>query len=320
MIRMDDQKLQDWLAKELRIDRVPRPVWEALDEERLIEYAQAVGVEDAGDDLLSAAKRYLKCFRGGGSDREPNYRIEDGGVEQEKFGEELGEYEKERAAAFSEYHAKLAADTLSVRSFREYNLGGQDEVLTIEQAERLMSSDGALAILNSIDRVSRHLAKEHPWTEEQAAWFVLTGETPSIAPATGRINRVWKKVHTHGTITLMVEPWLSPETVRDAYLRLQKKALNRNNRRIGARNLALFRFVVGEVESIHALGLRQQKARAKWVKRRSGTATELAGSSWRELKKQWNAWYPEGHPWHYKEVQNFARDFRATERKIANPI
>lgn len=319
VIRMTDTELQDWLRKKSRIDDLPSMVWEKLEELGLVKDALPNYNEVQREDLLVYAKIFYQLWRDGrpsairGLERPPE---QEDSEERESFQMEPNGYERERSAAYSEYLAKLATDDPLVRGFRRQILGSEDKLLTPEEAEKAIS-DGVGSISTS-RQLSR--GRAFPWPEEQAEWFLLTGEAPDILPLRGRVNKRWGRAHNHGVITLEIESWVSPEVVKDAYSRLQKRTIEKNNRRMKSKTLALFRFVVEQNKSVHPLNLSERKERAERVGERPQTATELSGPSWREMMKQWNERFPRNHEWHYKDEQNFARDFRNAERRIANPV
>ncbi len=225
---------------------------------------------------------------------------------------ELDEYEAKQAKAYSEYLAKVAADDPQVRTFRHERLGGR--LLTEDQAQRYLSDHSPFVWSD----VSCRLAETYPWTENQAAWFLLTGKPQEIQPLAGRSIESKAGSHIQGFILIKAQPWVSPETARNAYLRLQKRTLGRSKRRVGDRNLALFRFVIEQVERVHVLTPVERDERAKQVGQRSQTITEVVGPTWQQLMDRWNERYPEGHGWRYENVRNFSRDFRNAERLIAH--
>ena len=148
------------------------------------------------------------------------------------------------------------------------------------------------------DKVSR-LIQRYPWEEPDAVWFVLTGETPWVAPltwqfrATGPGHDLW----SYGCITLKVEPWVSASVVERVYSDLQHRLLGKDNKRVGEKNRELFRFVIGRMRPDGSL----PKAR--------------------ELVKEWDHEYPQ---WRYRyddtqQVRRFRRDFNLARRLLAAP-
>ena len=317
---MTDQELKAWAAEQLGVARIPCELWRLIPKD-IREYARD-DEEEREQILLPNVRMLLKACTLGKNGLDPNAAPptrRQVSEESEALEAASGEYERQRAAAYAEYRAKLAADDPHVRRFREQKLNSDNNLLTLEEAEEFLVDD---ANLDSLSSISRRLARNYPWNEEQAAWFLLTGEVPEIVPVSGHINRRWGKAHTYGTITLEVQPWISPDIVRDTYIHAQRKALGRNNRRLGDRSLALFWFVVGQAESVHEYNLQERGLVQQRVKGEAlGPATDLRGiPSWRVMMARWNEQYSEKRAWLYKEVRNFERDFRNTETQIANPI
>jgi hypothetical protein len=91
---------------------------------------------------------------------------------------------------------------------------------------------------------------EDGMSKAQAAWFTLTGDIPTISGVRGQAHFTRTAAVTYGNMILTVEPWVSADSVRQAYLDLQRQMLNRKNRSLSERNLAVFRFVVGETLSL----------------------------------------------------------------------
>ena len=58
--------------------------------------------------------------------------------------------------------------------------------------------------------VMAYLHWRYPWSEEHAAWFVLTGNTPAVRPVT-------LTVEADHTSIIRVQPWTSRESVNAAY-------------------------------------------------------------------------------------------------------
>jgi hypothetical protein len=105
------------------------------------------------------------------------------------------------------------------------------------------------SVLDMLRQVSDQLAKGFgvAWEEAQAAWFVLTGETTPVMVLQGQIDSFWTDRMRRGTITVTAEPWISAESVESHYRMMRRMKLNdKTNRRLSKRNLALFRFVIGQ--------------------------------------------------------------------------
>jgi hypothetical protein len=165
------------------------------------------------------------------------------------------------------------------------------------------------SVLNELRKVSRRVLRWRPWKEEEANWFVLTGEPPAMPAVEGRYRASRSDLITFGTITMTIQPWVSAKTVRDFYQRLQGRLKEEKPRASSERNLAVFRFVI-EQHRVEAAG-GDVFERMKPPK--------LVRPPWRTLLERWNQMYPEGHRWHYKDVRNFSKDFRRAEKAVIHP-
>ena len=66
------------------------------------------------------------------------------------------------------------------------------------------------------------MIQQYPWEEADAVWFMLTGETPWVAPLTwqarwfGRGDEGEEDSFGYGFVTLKVELWVDPKLVWEA--------------------------------------------------------------------------------------------------------
>jgi hypothetical protein len=119
------------LAKALRRDRVPDPVWDNLLERDLVQDYEKGEFE--WEYLVDQTRIQLKAYNQ--TLAEANVRDSSGTDTMNSSKEvepELGVYEKDRAEALGEYLALRASLDSHVRYFRKVVLGG--ELLTPEQA------------------------------------------------------------------------------------------------------------------------------------------------------------------------------------------
>jgi hypothetical protein len=139
------------------------------------------------------------------------------------------------------------------------------------------------SLLDKLLGLSSALASVYGWKQEDALWFVLTGETPQISPLelsasllTGydRSPPVW-------TVTLEVAPWVKVDTVASAFREIQLQILrgDSSKNKKTDKKLALFRFVIEQTKT-------------------HGKRPDL-----KTLFELWNEKYPEGHKWHYKKAK-----------------
>ena len=92
------------------------------------------------------------------------------------------------------------------------------------------------------------LIQRYPWEEQDAVWFVLTGETPPVALLTWQArwfgSDIWEDSFSYGFVTLKIEPWVDPKLVWKVYSDIQRGLRNgRRNRRLGWKSLELLQFV-----------------------------------------------------------------------------
>jgi hypothetical protein len=109
----------------------------------------------------------------------------------------------------------------------------------------LVEKQSVLGVLYDI--VGR-LVQRYPWDETDGVWFVLTGQTPHVAPLTWQAR--WFSVgipedsFTYGFVTLKIEPWVDPKLVWKVYTEIQRGLRKgRRNRQLGDKSLELLRFV-----------------------------------------------------------------------------
>jgi hypothetical protein len=178
------------------------------------------------------------------------------------------------------------------------------------QTEETLVEDRS--VLEGLRILSNYLAAEYPWQEAQATWFVLTGEPPALSAATGRVSR--GSAAPYAEITMTVQPWVPADTVRTFYRQLQGRVLTSRPRALSERNLAVFRFVVGQQE----IKPYSDNAPASELTRQHPKLMRLKQPSWRVMLKRWNRHLPAGHMWHYQYVQNFQRDFRRAAQAIVS--
>jgi hypothetical protein len=197
---------------------------------------------------------------------------------------------------------------------------GETFSVEVRRTERLLyiDEDGQIqetlvedrSVLEGLRILSTYLAAEYPWQAAQATWFVLTGEPPPLSAATGRLSR--GSAAPYAEITMTVQPWVPADTVRKFYGQLQKRVLTSRPRALSERNLAVFRFIVGQQE----VKPYSDDAQASGLTRRHPKLMRLKQPSWRVMLKRWNQHYSAGHKWHYRHVRNFERDFKRAAQAI----
>lgn len=139
---MDNEELRRWLARQLKVDAVPPPLWDVAERN---EWPEQVYIGDLDrEDFLGLIRERMDFFRrmrDWEQGRTPADRGGDEGVSYETFTLPLGDSETRRTKALEEYIAKIAASERSVHEFRRLFLGG--EVLSPKQARALIASSAA---------------------------------------------------------------------------------------------------------------------------------------------------------------------------------
>jgi hypothetical protein len=133
----------------------------------------------------------------------------------------------------------------------------------------------------TLEDLSRWLLTLYPWPLRDAAWFVLTDESPEVEPLKVQRNA------DSGAVRLTFEPWISEDTIRRAYRSLQLG----DNRPLEEKSLALFRFVTEYTEP---------GKKPKWA----------------ELTRRWNELYT-----NHKFIDRSAlrRAYKRAERRLGAP-
>lgn len=155
------------------------------------------------------------------------------------------------------------------------------------------------AVLDHLRELAEWLAKWYGWAEDAAAWFVLTDDPPRRPPLAGSIAARDYPTHGECRITFVVEPWVPAAAVLQTYRAVQRDLLGRENRPLGARNLALLRFVVA-----------QERAEERKPE------SERERLSWAGLMARWNEAHPQAL---YAKERLFARDTLRARRTVLFP-
>lgn len=150
------------------------------------------------------------------------------------------------------------------------------------------------SVMGEMHECSCWLARRYPWSEPDALWYLLTGESPSIYPVRLRIDSRAQSDLYDCRITVAVMPWVSADTVLRAYRAAQDLVLaGRDNRSLQARSLALARFI------------------ANWHTQHGGKR-----GAWCRVMAAWNRHAPH---WAYERTTQFARDVDRAEKALRCP-
>ncbi len=194
----------------------------------------------------------------------------------------------------------------------------QPDVLVLPRVEGLRGGEVPVwpgSILGILHKLSVALAQKFTWREGAAAWFLLTDETPRVPLLDWSDRRHVDGHFQHYTISMTVAPWISADTLARFWRFYQRGHFGGNNRPLSARNMAVFRFVIGNAwPHPDGIGVALSKRGVTTSVAPKGKASALATPPWRTLLDLWNRNHPE---WAYKDVRLFSRDFHRARRLIS---
>jgi hypothetical protein len=191
----------------------------------------------------------------------------------------------------------------------------EGSVLSSDPFERgLVGSESISALMGSVIsqllQVDEHLRERFPWSPLhrdmlQVPMFVLRGRVPWVEPIRAALPQGSPDLYE--TVSITVWPWVPAEDVASLYERVRKELNPTPN--TSSKRLAIFTFMMKRPEvKVPAEGERP------------------IVRDWRKFMCSWNEQHPEGHEWHYKDVdedgkpdpRNFRRDFVKAYDQIVN--
>lgn len=169
------------------------------------------------------------------------------------------------------------------------------------------------SVLWELQRLGKWLSDKHPWQQDQAVYFVLTGVPQLAATLRFKTRRsIGKGVKAHkyssATIVIEAEHWVPVDEVARAYRKAQREAHEGSkNRKPADRNIAVFRHVVS-LSYVRVKSIEENLARIEIPK-------------WRDMLRSWNKDHPPGDKWHYEDeegkgVKRFHRDFKRGQHAV----
>jgi hypothetical protein len=334
---VNKNELRGWLAAKLNRQQVPEPLWDVLEYRGHVEEAVEGSITLEGFLTLARSLLFYNDVIEG-LESLPQHKEARGVVLPPRF--RFDGYEGERAQTLAWYLYLRADMDPGVQKFRKDVLGGEvrskEEAYRYVRQPRLARAEGDLrrrhgrpldeppsghltfrtsegrdyefiefypgSVLERLHNLCEDLIQRvcHPWSEAEAAWFVLTGEPPIPKALYARADSFVSDSLTYGTITLKVEPWVAAQTVSEAYQFLQMQFLDRKPRALSRRNLRVARFVM------------------EYLLRLIDTETNQGTPrlSWRELMNRWNE---ENQDATYDDERQFNRDFYRAARAVVRP-
>jgi hypothetical protein len=206
------------------------------------------------------------------------------------------------AAAIGEAMAQRAQYMPAVASVHNRLKDGSVE-MSAEDAQRAWAERFADSDLGN-RRFFRELARRYGWHLEDAVVYVLAGW---VAPVDPIVASVWitEFPDEHGAptprsrarIVLEFDPWVSLDTISEAYWTLRHRLIGPERKPPQAREIEVFRFVLGRLD-------------------RYGQPTE----SWSAIGREWNKVHS-ADGWAYSKPGDIKRTYdRIRERCINTPF
>jgi hypothetical protein len=262
-------------------------------------------------------------------------------VEREVQPPQLGDYEEQRAGTLGAYLELRVAAHPDVLKWRKNTwsttrpLPPEDAYAIVEDADRRDTLSGSRDIKNKETQPSGHLefftrepGRVEPipyysgssledlhkvskrlkavlfpeWTHADAAWVIVTGEVREVPWClVGDIEDFSNSYLTYTKVRLEVEPWITAETVTQAYQYLQRLVLGRRPRAFSEKNMTMARFVMSQLRNLLSDGSDDEGSQ------------EI---SWRVMARLWNQTYPH---WSYPDEWQFYQDVHRVIRAVARP-
>ena len=148
-------------------------------------------------------------------------------------------------------------------------------------------------VLERLWRISRFpLALNYPWTSAQGSMFVLTGLYPELRGIEPQ-SMMPRSVKAATRITLVIDPTVTPDEVRDEYHRLRQQILVGRYKTRSDKHLRLAAFIAERPDT----------------------------ESWQDRMLAWNKAYPESgfDGYEYSHRSNFTRDARRVCQDLLDP-
>lgn len=210
-----------------------------------------------------------------------------------RFAVELPGREQKRATVLLEIQMRQAAEHPDVVRFRDEHLEG-----------RLLSADGAETYFDpglragtsdqELAKLGRRLGRDYGWHRDDAAWFVLTGEPPTLHPlATDFFMNESIYGPSYCVLTLRAAPWIPPEEIEKAFVEMRDQVRGAAGPgMVGEQRLEVLRFV--------------EEACAKCGQR----------PNFRTLLKMWNQEHPH---WSYNDYRALSKAYREARQEVLYP-
>lgn len=282
--------------------------WQYLLDERYLE--DEVDFRPTDEQPAVLAQEIRRLYRDGELPRSIRARF--GNYSQQKVHGWLTDDESTMAVAISDAVHWRALSIPLVRRMRAWAGRELPNITEAEVRDYWVAGKSVIAghaIHPDFPRFVIELADTYGWDAEDTAVFLLTGLKPPVEPLRAFVE-VREFCDEHGAdrprararITLEFDPWLSKETVANAYEKLRRGLIGKGRKRPEFPELEVFRFVVARLEE-------------------DGTPKEswsAIGREWNEKHKEWSETHP-GCGWKYTNAEDIKRAYLRVRQRIINP-
>lgn len=223
------------------------------------------------------------------------------------------------------------ADAYLLESFARSRPGAPRPLATLWYAvdgrERAVSVDARLH-LGDLAKLAGKLGDRYRWRPSGAAMFVLTGVVPEVFVYTGSASISGGAFAATTTVTMTLDPALTPEQVAGIYARLRvrihpgplPRPLSVKHYRLAQHTGPHVRFGLDQPSAISRPGRRPRTDPDGLVR----TITPVADWTWTTLRHAWNDQYraqpaADGRTWRYDASPNFIRDAKHALTRLLAP-
>lgn len=164
------------------------------------------------------------------------------------------------------------------------------------------------SLLDEVVVCAEVIVRETRCVQQVAILCLLTGIGPLVQPISVRLNMMGRNYNQYnsGSISMVIEPWVSAESVMKTYRQLQQYLLNRTNRPMISKN--------GQLHGIEIFRFFTQQMKPVPGKSKSWD-DDIYVPTWRELSEAWN----KIHPDRQRDYRNFRKEYKRAEQFIMLP-
>jgi hypothetical protein len=229
--------------------------------------------------------------------------------------------------AASRRRAGRRPDAYLLESFARSRPGSPRPFVTLRYAaggqERAVSVDSEM-FPGDLAGLADKLSGRYQWQSAGAVMFVLTGEVAEFFVYTGSASVRGGALAATSTVTMTLDPALTPEQVAGIYARLraqihpgpQPRPLSVKHYRLAQHTSPHVSFGVHQPSAITGPGRRLRPDPDGLVR----TITPVIGWTWTSLRHAWNDQYgTHGKTWRYDASPNFIRDAKHALARLLAP-